>query len=98
MGMKLAVDSAVADVEKRFDDKLLPWNYKTVMGEITPYPHKNCLDALLVGQDDEATVDPDKHKWDEDGDASIMGAADEAYTMGSETLIQTTGCMGRKRQ
>ena len=76
--MRSAVNFAVADVEKRFEDKLLPWNYKTVMGEITPYPHKNCLDTLLVGQEDEATVDPDKHKWDEDGDASIMGAADES--------------------
>ena len=48
------------------------------MAEIIPYPHKNCLDVLLVGQEDEATVDTDEHKWDEDGDASIMGAADEA--------------------
>ena len=76
--MRDAVNAAVADVQKRFDDKELPWNYKTVMGKIIAYPNKNCLDTLLVGQDDEATVDPDKHKWDEDGDASIMGAADES--------------------
>ena len=76
--MRTAVDSAVADVKQRYEAKLIPWTYAAVRKEITPYPNKHCLDVLLPGQEDEATPDTCKYKWEEDGAASELGEEDDA--------------------
>ena len=78
MEMRTAVDSAVADVEQRFEDGLIPWTWQAIRAEITPYPNKHCLDVLLPGQEDEATPDTCKYKWEEDGAASELGEEDDA--------------------
>ena len=58
--------------------KLIPWTYAAVRAEITPYPNKHCLYVLLFGQEEEATSDTDKYKWDEDGVASELGEEGDA--------------------
>jgi hypothetical protein len=65
MEMRTAVYTAVSDVKQRHGAKMIPCTYAAVRAEITPYPHKNCLDVLLPGQEDEATSDTYKYKWDE---------------------------------
>ena len=63
MGMRKVIDSAVADVKKKFAAGELPWNYKTVQSLITPYPKRGALDVVKVGQEDEATPDPEGVPW-----------------------------------
>ena len=78
METRTAVNAAVADVKQRHNGKLFLWTYAAVRAEITPYPNKHCLDVILLGQEDEATPDVDKYKWDEDGAASELGEEDDA--------------------
>ena len=56
----------------------LPWTYAAIRGEIKPYPNKHCLGVLLPGQEDEATNDTDKYKWDEDKAENELGEESDA--------------------
>ena len=64
LGMRKIIDSAVAEVEDAYNAGRLPWTYKTVQSLITPYPRTGHLDEIKVGQDDEATPDPDGIPWE----------------------------------
>ena len=66
--MRKIIDSAVAEVEDEYKAGRLPWTYKTVQSLITPYPRTGHLDELKVGQEDEATKDPDPHPWEDEDD------------------------------
>ena len=57
--MRPKVDSAVAEVKAAFERGELPWTYANVQSLITPYPRRRAWDVLLIGQEDEATGDPD---------------------------------------
>ena len=61
--MRAAIDAAVADLQRRWDEGSLTWTYATVQSLITPYPRRGQLDKLLPGQEDEATPDPDGVPW-----------------------------------
>ena len=58
--MRNKITSAVADVEKRWNDGTMRWTFQDVMSLIYPYPYpkKGELDVILPGQEDEATPDP----------------------------------------
>ena len=64
LGMRKHIDAAVADVEARYRAGTLTWDYETVQSLITPYPKRGHLDELKIGQEDEATADPDGVPWD----------------------------------
>ena len=66
MGMRSRIDSAVAEVAEKHAAGLLPWTYKTVQSLITPYPRRGHLDEVKLGQEDEATADPDRVPWETD--------------------------------
>ena len=73
MDMRTAVNAAVADAKRRCSNGEIPWTYAAIQKEITPYPKRNCLDVILPGQEDEATIDPDGLKWDEDEPHGVQG-------------------------
>jgi hypothetical protein len=72
MDMRTAVNAAVADAKRRCKNGEIPWEYAAIMKEIKPYPNKHCLGVLLPGQEDEATIDPDGRKWDEEEPQSVQ--------------------------
>ena len=72
MDMRTAVNAAVADAKRRCIDGEIPWTYAAIMKEIKPYPNKHCLHVILPGQEDEATIDPDGRKWDEEEPQSVQ--------------------------
>ena len=76
--MRTAVNAAVADAKQRCVDGKILWGYAAIRKEIKPYPNRNCLDVLLPGQEDEATEDPDKTKWDEDEAEGQQGEGSDA--------------------
>ena len=63
LGMREKVDSAVAEVERKYGAGELRWNYATVQSLIGPYPRRGHLDVIEVGQEDEATADPESVPW-----------------------------------
>ena len=65
--MRARINAAVADVKSRFHAGELPWNYSTVQSLIAPYPKTGHLDTLRLGQEDEATEDPDGVPWEPEG-------------------------------
>ena len=65
--MRARINAAVADVKSRFHAGQLPWNYSTVQSLIAPYPKTGHLDTLKLGQEDEATEDPDGVPWEPEG-------------------------------
>ena len=70
LDMRTHINAAVAEVEAKHAAGLLPWEYKVVQSLITPYPRRGHMDVVKVGQEDEATLDPDANPWeDEDEDA-----------------------------
>ena len=81
LGMRKIIDSAVAEVEDEYKAGRLPWMYKTVQSLITPYPRTGHLDELKVGQDDEATPDPDGVPWEAEKDEN---EGDEAGKAGDD--------------
>ena len=84
LGMRKIIDSAVAEVEDEYKAGRLPWNYKTVQSLITPYPRTGHLDVVKVGQEDEATPDPDGVAWAVEEDESEAGEEDEAAKAGDD--------------
>jgi hypothetical protein len=78
MDMRTAVNAAVADAKQRCKDGLIPWTYAAIKKEITPYPNKHCLGVVLPGQEDEATNDPDGHRWEEEKPDSVQGEGSDA--------------------
>ena len=64
LGMRDLINSAVAEVEKQYKAGLLPWTYKSVQSLITPYPIRGHLDEIKIGQEDEATPDPEGVPWE----------------------------------
>ena len=90
LGMNNRINFAVAEVEEQYKAGLLPWTYKTVQSLITPYPRRGQLDEIKVGQEDEATPDPDRVPWeDEKGDKEEVNAAsasDDAEEEDEEVL------------
>ena len=78
MDMRTAVNAAVADAKQRCKDGLIPWTYAAIKKEITPYPNKHLLGVILPGQEDEATIDPDGRKWDEEQPESVQGEGSDA--------------------
>ena len=66
--MRKLINYAAAEVEDQHKAGLLPWTDKTVRSLITPYPHMGQLDEIEIGQEDEATSDPDGVPWEDDGD------------------------------
>ena len=78
MDMRKVVDTAVVDVEARYHDGQVPWTYKAIRKEITPYPSKNCFDVIKLGQEDEATAGPDGFPWDAEEAATELGGDDDA--------------------
>ena len=77
MGMRNRIDSAVAEVAEKHAAGLLPWTYKTVQSLITPYPRRGHLDEVKIGQEDEATADPDRVPWETDEARKEEGEEDE---------------------
>ena len=69
--MRRHIDAAVAGVEARWRAGTLIWNYETVQSLITPYPKRGRLDELKIGQEDEATPDPDGVPWDVEDAAAL---------------------------
>ena len=59
LGMRQLINSAVAEVETKFKDGCLPWTYKTVRSLMPTGPRRWHLDVIKLGQEDEATPDPD---------------------------------------
>ena len=83
--MRKKINSAVAEIEERFNAGFLPWNYATVQSLIGAYPHKGHLDVLKIGQEDEATPDPDGVPWEADEEPVAQPAgADGAGGGGSD--------------
>ena len=78
MDMRTAVNAAVADAKRRCKNGEIPWEYAAIMKEIKPYPNKHCLGVLLPGQEDEATIDPDGRKWDEEEPQSVQVEGSDA--------------------
>ena len=78
MDMRKAVNAAVTDAKRRCKHGEIPWTYAAIKKEITPYPNRNCLDVLLPGQEDEATIDPDGLKWDEDEPQRVQDVESDA--------------------
>ena len=68
LGMRDLINSAVAEVEEQYKAGLLPWTYKTVQSLITPYPRRGHLDEIKIGQEDEATPDPEGVPWEVEED------------------------------
>ena len=83
LGMRKLINAAVAEIETKHKAGNLPWTYKSVQSLFTPYPRRGHLDELQVGQEDEATRDPDGVPWDMEHDeherveAADTGSADE---------------------
>ena len=75
LGMRQLINSAVAEVETKFKDGCLPWTYKTVKSLIPDYPRRGHLDVIKLGQEDEATPDPDGVPWDTEQDEAEGGEA-----------------------
>jgi len=73
--MRNKINAAVADVERRWNEGTLRWNFKDVQSLIHPYPKKNELDVILPGQEDEATPDPDKWLWMDPAGSDIEGGS-----------------------
>ena len=65
-GMRQQIDEAVKDIEGRWQTGILPWNLKTVMSLIQPYPERCEMDEWRPGMEDEATEDPDGVPWSVD--------------------------------
>ena len=82
--MRKRINSAVADVEANFKAGKLPWCYSTVHSLIEPYPHKGHLDLLLVGQEDEATLDPDGVPWEVADAGAGEGGEEEPHGDGDD--------------
>ena len=78
LGMRNLINSAVAEVEEQYKAGLLPWTYKTVQSLITPYPRRGQLDEIKIGQEDEATPDPDGVPWEDEEDEKEKAAAANA--------------------
>ena len=78
LGMRNLINSAVAEVEEQYKAGLLPWTYKTVPSLSTPYPRRGQLDEIKIGQEDEATPDPDGVPWEDDEDETEKAAAANA--------------------
>ena len=81
--MRQLINSAVAEVETTFKDGCFPWTYNTVMSLMPTYPRRGHLDVIQLGQEDEATPDPDGIPWDteqveaEGGEAANKGDDNE---------------------
>lgn len=90
MGMRSRIDSAVAEIAVKHASGALPWTYKNVQSLITPYPRRGHLDEVKIGQEDEATADPEGLPWEtddarkEDEEAGASGD-DDADCHGKET-------------
>ena len=65
-------------MERQFHAGELPWNYKTVQSLIGDYPKHGHLDEIKVGQEDEATEDPDGVPWEPAGDEQEQDADSDA--------------------
>ena len=83
-GMRQLISSAAAEVDTKFKDGLSPWTYKRVTSLIPPYLRRGHLEFIKLGQEDEATPDPDGVPW-EDGEneeekAEAANAGDDAET------------------
>ena len=76
--MRNKIDSAVAEVEAQYNAGNVPWNYKTVQSLIGKYPHRGHLDVIKLGQEDEATPDPDGVPWEVPGPGEPPAADDDA--------------------
>ena len=79
LGMIQLINSAVAEVETKFKDGCLLWTYTTVRSLMPTYPRGGHLDVVKLGQEGEATPDPDGIPWDteqveaEGGEAANKG-------------------------
>ena len=73
--MRNKINAAVADVERRWNDGTLKWNFKDVQSLIHAYPKKGELDVILPGQEDEATPDPDGCMWIDEAASDIEGVS-----------------------
>ena len=78
MDMREHVNNIVAKTLRRCQNNEIPSNYASIRNEIDPYPKRNCLDVLLPGQEDEATIDPDGIKWDAEEPHGVQDAASDA--------------------
>ena len=75
LGMRELINSAVAEVETKWKAGALPWNYKTVKSLVPAYPRRGHLDVIKLGQEDEATPDPEGVLWDTGEDEAEGGEA-----------------------
>ena len=89
--MRERIDSAVAEVEAKYRDGALTWNYGTVQSLITPFPRTGHLDTLKPGQEDEATPDPDGVPWEVDGGESEAEEAHPEEEGGPEAELEDCG-------
>ena len=76
--MRTEVNAAVADAKRRCEAGEIPWTYAAIKKEIKPYPNKHCLDVILPGQEDEATIDPEGRKWDEEEPQTVQEDENDA--------------------
>jgi len=75
LNVRQRINSAVAEAEAKHKDGTLRWTYGTVQSLITPFPRRGHLDVLQVGQEDEATPEPDGVPWDVAGSGGEVGEA-----------------------
>ena len=91
LGMRSCINSAVAEVEEPYKAGLLPWTSTPVQSLITPYPRRGHLDEIKIGQEDEATPDPDGVPWEAEEDekerAEAANAEDDAETDDDDILF-----------
>ena len=71
--MRRKINAALVEVEERYREGHLPWTYKTCNRSSPPYPRRGHLDVLKVGQEDEATPDPDGAPWEMEPDVEGQG-------------------------
>ena len=81
LGMRQLTNSTVAEVETNLKDGCVPWTYTTVRYLMPTYPRRGHLDVIKIGQEDEATPDPDGTPWDTEqveaeGGASVNNCDD----------------------
>ena len=86
--MREKIDAKLKQLEEDFKAGQLPWNYKTVMGLIKPYPRRGKLDKLEPGQEDIATPDPDGKPWEIDDGGGGEGDGGEGEGDGGEGDIE----------
>ena len=96
LGMRQKINSAVAEVEAKYEVGELRWNWRGVRSLIGDYPKRGQLDVLLPWQEDEATPDPEGVPWEiedhlSDSDEDEVAACSEEDEVAA-CIGEAAGC------